>query len=552
VLLTLLSASAAVPSAAAKGLEMGARNGVTVAGSPYRYVTVTTHTTPKLTVVARTDRRNGRVDRWWQIGGDYDVPAVDYNGTGGGLSADGKTLVLSHFAFDSPDYPPKTTRLAVLDTDLRPQRHLRAGQQRPPSVFRSIELRGHYAFDAISPDGSTIYLIHHFPNLSGPSYLTHYEVRAYDVKSRRLLPEPIVDPEEPQERMEGLPLYRAMSPDGRWAYTLYDGNGKEPFIHALDTVAGRAVCIDLPQLAKLPRRFHYLLELQTSEGGRRLVVLRHRPGPKPTRALLTVDTRSFAVKRPAPAATASSGTGSRPPIAAGLLAFTRTPRRPGNLLERVGVVGRSAAGRPIGLRQLGDPSIAGKVLVVGCIHGDECAGSTILPTSNGCPDPHSNVFVAANLNPDGAAIGTRLNGRGVDLNRNFPSQWRPIGARGDPQYSGPRPFSEPETRLAARLIRGIAPKVTIWFHQHHGARPLVRAWGASAPAARRLAELAKIPFRRLPWPAGTAPNWQNHRFPDSSSFVVELPPGSLSPDLHSRLNDAIIRIARRQARVGED
>jgi murein peptide amidase A len=235
-----------------------------------------------------------------------------------------------------------------------------------------------------------------------------------------------------------------------------------------------------------------------------------------------------------------------------LLAFTRTPRRPGNLLERVGVVGRSAEGRPIGLRQLGDPSIAGKVLIIGCIHGDECAAARIVPTSNGCPDPRSNVFVVANLNPDGAAIGTRLNGRGVDLNRNFPSQWRPIGARGGPQYSGPRPFSEPETRLAARIIEGLAPDLTVWFHQHRGARPLVRAWGASAPAARQLAELARIPFRRLSWPAGTAPNWQNHRFPGSSSFVVELPPGSLLPDLRSRLNDAIIGIARRQARVGED
>jgi hypothetical protein len=68
-----------------------------------------------------------------------------------------------------------------------------------------------------------------------------------------------------------------------------------------------------------------------------------------------------------------------------LLAFTRTPRRPGNLLERVGVVGRSAEGRPIGLRQLGDPSIAAKVLVVGCIHGDECAGRRIFPTSGGSP-----------------------------------------------------------------------------------------------------------------------------------------------------------------------
>jgi protein MpaA len=235
-----------------------------------------------------------------------------------------------------------------------------------------------------------------------------------------------------------------------------------------------------------------------------------------------------------------------------LLAFTRTPRRPGNLLERVGVVGHSAEGRQIGMRQLGDPSIAGKVLVVGCIHGDECAGSKIIPTVGGCPDPHSNVFVVPNLNPDGAALGSRLNGRGVDLNRNFPSQWRPIGSRGDAQYSGPRPLSEPETHLAARIVEDLSPEVTIWFHQHRSERPLVRAWGGSVAAGRLLAKLARIPFRRLPWPAGTAPNWQNHRFPGSSSYVVELPPGPLSPSLRSQLDDAIVRIARWQAQVGED
>src|SRR5262245_34506716 len=57
----------------------------------------------------------------------------------------------------------------------------------------------------------------------------------------------------------------------------------------------------------------------------------------------------------------------------GLLAFTQTPRRPGNLLARIDVVGRSSEGRPIWLRQVGDPAIEREVLVFGCIHGDECA-----------------------------------------------------------------------------------------------------------------------------------------------------------------------------------
>ena len=54
------------------------------------------------------------------------------------------------------------------------------------------------------------------------------------------LPTPIVDKSEPDERMAGLPITRQTTADGRWAYTLYDGAGKEPFVHALDTVNGEA------------------------------------------------------------------------------------------------------------------------------------------------------------------------------------------------------------------------------------------------------------------------------------------------------------------------
>jgi hypothetical protein len=47
----------------------------------------------------------------------------------------------------------------------------------------------------------------------------------------------------------------------------------------------------------------------------------------------------------------------------------------------------------------------------------------------------------------------------------------------------------------------------------------------------------------MPWLAGTAPNWQNHRFPGSSSFVVELPPGRLGLATARRDAAAILRLA---------
>ena len=211
------------------------------------------------------------------------------------------------------------------------------------------------------------------------------------------------------------------------------------------------------------------------------------------------------------------------------------------------VIGRSAEGRPIeawAANGLGDArhgrSDRPLVLVIGCIHGDECAGIEAVRRSlRGCP-PHGDGLVAVpNLNPDGLALGTRLNARGVDLNRNFVAGWRPFGVPGDPEHSGEAPFSEPETRLARELIRRLRPDVTIWFHQQE--ERLVRAWGQSIPAARAYARLAGEPFERMPWLAGTAPNWQNHRFPGTSSFVVELP---LAGPAHAERHGlAIFRLA---------
>lgn len=539
-LLALAACCIAPASTQAKGIA-GVRpgNGVTVPGSPYRYLAISPRTTPRVTLVARIAKRNGRINRWWQLRGEYEVPAVAYDGSAGGLSADGGTLVLSR-SEPTEEHPPKQTRLAVLDVN----RHLHHPNGGPRHAFRPIDLRGDFGVDAISPDGATAYLVHRFSRLAGrATYFFRYEIRALDLESGRLRPSPIIDPSRSEEHMRGQPITQASSRNGRWTYTLYDANlydrdGRAPYLQALDTVAGQVVHINLPQLGDLPRYRYYLLQLRQSDG--KLEIWRRTPGGPAVR-LVTVDKDSLAMRRAAAVATTSTETH--------FLAFTRTPRHPGNLLERVGVVGHSKRGRPIRLRQLGDPSIDGRLLVFGCIHGDECAASGLVPLRGGCPDPGANVFVVPNLNPDGRRLGTRLNGRGVDLNRNFPAGWRPIGRRGDPQYAGPRPFSEPETRLAARLVRAIRPRVTVWFHQYHAPRPLVRAWGASVPAARRLAALARLPFKLLPWPDGTAPNWQNHRFPGTSSFVVELPPGRLAPNLRSRLVTGLDRFGRE---VGED
>jgi len=204
-------------------------------------------------------------------------------------------------------------------------------------------------------------------------------------------------------------------------------------------------------------------------------------------------------------------------------------------------IGHSVRGRPIFLFESGPPTASLEVLVIGAIHGNEIAGMRVArrliategewpPTElHQIPPPPGGEFdavrgggfgllVVPTINPDGVAARTRGNARGVDLNRNFPFDWRPLAGG---EYSGPHPLSELETRAIRRLIVRENPDVTIWFHQPFG---LVDRPEGNPFAARRFAELIGLPLVRLPGPyPGSASRWQNHRLPGTTAFVVELP-----------------------------
>jgi protein MpaA len=204
------------------------------------------------------------------------------------------------------------------------------------------------------------------------------------------------------------------------------------------------------------------------------------------------------------------------------------------------LLGHSALGRSIFAFELGDPSSRTTMLVVGCIHGDECAGIAIARSLISAPPPRGiDLWVVPDLNPDGFGAGTRQNGRGVDLNRNFPYRWRPLGQPGSLNYSGTGPLSEPEARIASRLIARVRPRVSIWFHQPLG---LVDLSGGDAAVEWRFARLVGLPRVRLPRYPGSVATWQNHRFPFTTAFVVELPAGSLSPTAADRYADAVLRL----------
>jgi protein MpaA len=206
------------------------------------------------------------------------------------------------------------------------------------------------------------------------------------------------------------------------------------------------------------------------------------------------------------------------------------------------VIGHSVRGRAIVARVLGAETASRKILLVGCIHGDECAGRAILAAAPAARVPSGvQLWLVPTLNPDGAAAHTRQNADGVDLNRNFPYRWRPGG--GPVYYAGPRPLSEPESRAAARLIARIRPSVTIYYHQHED---LVDMAGGDRGVARRYAELSGLRATCLPFLPGTATEWANHSFPASTSFVVELPAGPVGAVALARHLRALHAIERGQ------
>ena len=201
------------------------------------------------------------------------------------------------------------------------------------------------------------------------------------------------------------------------------------------------------------------------------------------------------------------------------------------------VIGYSVRGAPIRAVEVGDPHSPNKALVVGCIHGDEPAGIAIARRLEHSSQHGVDLWIIPVLNPDGRAQNTRGNARGVDLNRNFPWQWRPLGGLFN---SGPRPLSEPESRSVYRFVRRLRPRVSIWFHQHLDA---VDESGGNLAIERRFASMSGLRLTRLPREPGSAVGWENHTLPGSTAFVVELPGGRLSAAGVSRFSRAVLTVA---------
>jgi hypothetical protein len=109
-----------------------------------------------------------------------------------------------------------------------------------------------------------------------------------------------------------------------------------------------------------------------------------------------------------------------------------------------------------------DGSAAQPTLILGGIHGNEPATVHLLteflePHLASLPVP---TVVVPLCNPDGHALDSRYNARGVDLNRNCGHHWAP----GSEEPSGPAPWSEPETCALRDLILRLRPKHVLSLH----------------------------------------------------------------------------------------
>ena len=208
----------------------------------------------------------------------------------------------------------------------------------------------------------------------------------------------------------------------------------------------------------------------------------------------------------------------------------------------VHVLGASVRGRTIRALEVGTPEARRKVLVVGCIHGNEPAGIAIADRLATLPPLRGvDLWIVPDLNPDGVAANTRQNADGVDLNRNFPWHWLPLGPPGSTYYPGPHALSEPESRIAYRLVLRLRPAVAIRFHQH---LDLVDESGGSVAVERQFAAVARLPLRRLVRYPGSATTWEDHAVPTGTAFVVELGPGRLASADVGRFARAVRAVSR--------
>lgn len=208
---------------------------------------------------------------------------------------------------------------------------------------------------------------------------------------------------------------------------------------------------------------------------------------------------------------------------------------------------KSRNGFPILARDIGPA--AGKtaqpplrILLIGGIHGDELTAAAIvfqwLQWAQTPPAQEFHWKIAPVVNPDGllAVKPSRVNARGVDLNRNFPTpNWQTDAprywakaTRSDPRrFPGKAPLSEPESRWVQEQIERFRPQLIVSVHAPFG---VLDFDGPAKPPQR----FGRLIFNRVGVYPGSLGNYSGlHK--NIPVITIELPnAGSMPPDAEVR------------------
>ncbi|MEI6742944.1 MAG: M14 family zinc carboxypeptidase [bacterium] len=188
--------------------------------------------------------------------------------------------------------------------------------------------------------------------------------------------------------------------------------------------------------------------------------------------------------------------------------------------------GRSVQNRPLTFIRRGNPNGV-RVLVVGCMHGNECAGLPILDILTSMEAPSNiDLWILPKLNPDGTLMNIRQNANKVDLNRNFPVRWKPLGKSGFWQWAGTGPATEPETKSMLRLGKMVQPQLSIWYHQDYFR--ISPGVGRDGDMRERYAILVDLPILKIEGGtySGTSSMWsETLNNNDTTSLTVEFGKG---------------------------
>lgn len=189
----------------------------------------------------------------------------------------------------------------------------------------------------------------------------------------------------------------------------------------------------------------------------------------------------------------------------------------------------SFEGRDIPLFASSEDALSGgekPLIFMGGVHGDEPEGYTLAEKtlewlqseSNNTPKTKPWILIPR-LNVDGCHHNTRVNGQGIDLNRNYPSRsWVTAKKTGGPEdryWPGSSPCAAPEIASLVKLIETAKPRLIIHCHSWHPC--IVIAGPLDNPEAQILAKVSGYELKPdigYPTPGSLSEyGWKDHGIP---------------------------------------